>query len=51
MQNNLQIVDAVETIDTAKTTTLPAPVELTTEQLQQVGGGLTSTTAGPHDNW
>ena len=47
MQDNLQ------TVDTVKTITTPAPVELTVEQLQQVGGGITSTTPvqGPHDNW
>jgi hypothetical protein len=53
MQKNLQVVD------TAKTTT-PAPVELTPEQLQQVGGGLLgpagtwtadSATAGPAGTW
>jgi hypothetical protein len=46
MQNNLQTVDTVKI-----TTTTPAPVELTVEQLQQVGGGLTTPVQGPHDNW
>jgi len=53
MQKNPQVVD------TAKTTNTPAPVELTPEQLQQVGGGLgpagtwsaDSTTAGPAGTW
>ena len=46
MQNNLQTVDTVKTA-----TTTPAPVELTVEQLQQVGGGITTSVQGPHDNW
>ena len=46
MQDNLQTADNVETTPAA------APVELTLEELQQVGGGLTTTTtAGPNDNW
>lgn len=44
MQEQTQAVDTVET-------TTSAPVELTQEQLEQVGGGLTSPTAGPNDNW
>lgn len=52
MQNNLQVVETVKT-------STPAPVELTPEQLQQVGGGLgpagtwsaESTTAGPAGTW
>ena len=44
MQDDLQTTDNVET-------TTAAPVELTLEQLQQVAGGVTNTTAGPHDNW
>ena len=45
MQNSLQTVEPVETIETA----VSAPVELTTEQLQLVGGGLVANP--PHDNW
>ena len=45
MQDSLQTVEPVETLATA----VPAPVELTTEQLQLVGGGLTANP--PHDNW
>jgi hypothetical protein len=46
MQDNLQTADTVKI-------TVPAPVELTAEELQQVGGGITDTSAvaGPHDNW
>ncbi|HZT55677.1 MAG TPA: hypothetical protein VFA35_05575 [Burkholderiaceae bacterium] len=52
MQANLQVVD------TLKTNT-PAPIELTPEQLRQVGGGLgpagtwsaESTTEGPAGTW
>jgi hypothetical protein len=50
MQDNLQI--NLQTADTAKTI-VPAPVELTAEQLQQVGGGLVapSSTQGPAGTW
>lgn len=44
MQEQTQAVDTVET-------TTAAPVELTQEQLEQVGGGFTGATAGPNDNW
>jgi hypothetical protein len=47
MQDNLQIADVVET---TTSTVVAEPIELTVEQLQQVGGGVT-TAAGPHDNW
>jgi hypothetical protein len=56
MQKNLQVVDTAKTVKTVNT---PAPVELTPEQLQQVGGGLgpagtwgaDSTAAGPAGTW
>jgi hypothetical protein len=46
MQDNLHTADNVETTSAAA-----APVELTLEELQQVGGGLTTAVAGPNDNW
>jgi hypothetical protein len=42
MEKNLQTVDAVQTAPDQTT-----PVELTTEQLTQVGGGV----AAPNSTW
>jgi hypothetical protein len=54
MQKNLQVVETVK-----PAITVPAPVELTAEQLQQVGGGVTgpngtwsdATAGGPNGTW
>ncbi len=43
MQNNLETVEAAEVVEAADAAT---PVELTLEQLEQVGGGLS-----PNSNW
>jgi len=47
MQSSLQIVDTLEAVET----TAPAPVELTVEEMQQVGGGGGGGNEGPAGTW
>jgi len=46
MQKNLEIVEAAEVTEIIEAVDGATPVELTVEQLEQVGGGLS-----PNSNW